>query len=156
MLERLIKSVPGLADLTLDDRGGFAVSFGDGVVVNVACDEQLEILIFYARLGEVPLDEIESVYPLLLEANVLWAGTSGATLGVTPGDRSVVLAYQDRIRAIDAARFETLLRSIAAMAAFWRERIGMVAGTTPVAAKDSADGSDDDLSTRALPLHWRV
>lgn len=118
-----IAELVGLPALELDDEGFCSLLFDDRIAVNISFAADTELLTLYCNLGEIAADQAERVYPLLLEANVLWAGTGGATLGVTPADRCVILAFQDRIKDIDPQRFQTLLEGIVDMSAFWSERI---------------------------------
>lgn len=140
MLQRLLDSLArsGNQSIKVDEEGGCALTFDDNIVVNMEYDGELDLLTLYCRLGTVAADRVGTVYPLLLEANVLWAGTGGATLGVIPDDRSVVLAYQEKAAAIDGQRFEGLLSGLVDAAEFWMKLIEDGSRDAPV--EPSADG----------------
>lgn len=132
-----IAELVGLPELELDEDGFCSLLFDDRVAVNISYAADTELLTLYCNLGEIPADQAERVYPLLLEANVLWAGTGGATLGVTPADRCVILAFRDRIKDIDPERFQTLLEGLIDMSEFWMGRIdrsAQAAETAPAEA----------------------
>ena len=140
-----IAELVGLPVLELDDEGFCSLLFDDRVAVNISYAADTELLTLYCNLGEIAADQAERVYPLLLEANVLWAGTGGATLGVTPADRCVVLAFQDRIKDIDPERFQALLEGIVDMSEFWLGRI-----------EQSAQAAGDALAEEIAPPNLRV
>jgi hypothetical protein len=125
MLQRLLDGLAGsgVPGVKVDDEGCCALTFADKITVNLDYDDELDLLTLYCRLGTIAPDRAATIYPLLLEANVLWAGTGGATLGVIPDDRSVVLAYQERAAAIDGQRFESLLSGLVDAAEFWMKLI---------------------------------
>ena len=104
-------------------------------------DDLVGELALTRRSGHEPVTAQRLGRSVLLEANVLWAGTGGATLGVIPDDRSVVLAYQEKAAAIDGQRFENLLSGLADAAEFWKKLI--------------EDGSQDapEPSAGTLPMY---
>ena len=140
-----VAELVGLPALELDDEGFCSLLFDDRMAVNISYAADAELLTLYCNLGEIAADQAERVYPLLLEANVLWAGTGGATLGVTPADRCVILAFQDRIKDVDPARFETLLEGIFDMAEFWLGRI-----------EQSAQAAEEAPAEEIVPPNLRV
>ena len=140
-----VAELVGLPGLTLDDEGFCSILFDDRLAVNISYAADTELLTLYCNLGEIAADQVERVYPLLLEANVLWAGTGGATLGVTPADRCVILAFQDRIKDIDPQRFQTLLEGIVDTSEFWLSRIDR-----------SAHAADEAPVRNILPPDLRV
>lgn len=133
MLQRLLDSLPrlGMQKIQVNEEGVCALTFDDKIILNLEYNGELDLLTLYCRLGVIAPDRVGAVYPLLLEANVLWAGTGGATLGVIPADLSVVLAYQERAGAIDGQRFETLLSGLVDVAEFWTKLIEDSPQTTP-------------------------
>lgn len=139
MLQRLLDGLTGsgVQSIKVNEEGGCALTFDDKIIVNMDYDGELDLLTLYCRLGTIAPDQAGTVYPLLLEANVLWAGTGGATLGVISDDRSVVLAYQERAAAIDARRFEGLLSGLVDAAEFWTR---LIEGRSQDAPEPSADG----------------
>ncbi len=136
MLEKLFQELeetgfPGVQHVR---NGAWALTFDDTVTVNVDYEEEIGLLTFFCKLGCIPQENAVDICSLLLEANVLWAGTGGATLGVIPEDKSVVLSYQERAEQMDRTRFETILSGMVDIAEFWSGKIKDVSGSI-------ADGS---------------
>jgi len=125
MLERLLDEFDParMGGMKVARDGSFALTFDDTITVNIEHDAQLAMLTFFCRLGTVEPARAAEIYPLLLEANVLWAGTGGATLGVMPEDRSVLLCYQEADALMTGPRFAVLLRGFVDVAEFWMGRI---------------------------------
>ena len=80
----------------------------------------VEDIVFHARLGEVRPDRELDVYRLLLDANVLWAGTALATLGVNSATREAVLCYRTRAEPLTKDGFAQMLSGFIDIAGDWR------------------------------------
>ncbi len=84
--------------------------------------------------------QTEKFYPELLEANLLWAGTGGATLGVDPATLSVFMCYQEKMEGMEFLRFQELLKGFSDTALFWNQRLagGEAEGKTPPGSETKA------------------
>jgi len=122
LLQELGKNI-GLPDLKANDEGLCSLRFDDRVTIDLEYHEESTSLIFSSIIGTLLAHQTEKIYPDLLEANLLWAGTGGATLGVDPVTLSAFLCYKERIEEMDFIRFQDLLKGFSDVAIFWNKRI---------------------------------
>lgn len=122
LLQELGKSV-GLPDLKPNDGGLCSLRFDDRVTIDLEANEETGALIFSAIIATLPPYQTEKIYPELLEANLLWVGTGGATLGVDPATLSVFMCYQEKLEGMEYLRFQDLLKGFSDVALFWNKRI---------------------------------
>lgn len=122
LLKDLGKSV-GLPDLKPSSDGLCSLRFDDRVTIDLECSEERGALIFSSIVGTLLPYQAEKIYPELLEANLLWVGTGGATLGVDPATLSVFMCYQEKIDGMEFLRFQDLLKGFSDTALFWNKRL---------------------------------
>ncbi len=86
-------------------------------------------IVFFARLGR-PSDHagLEAVYRLLLQANALWSGTGGNTLGLHEPSGEVLLCGRVPLALCSAQALAGLLDAFSGTALVWRE---IVQGRVP-------------------------
>lgn len=82
-----------LPGLSLDENDHCVLLFDDKVVLNIELNEEKELLIIYSYLGEVPFAGREIIFETLLESNLFWKDTQGATIGIDKQTQTVVLAF---------------------------------------------------------------
>jgi hypothetical protein len=97
-------------------------------------------LIVRCEVRRLPEAASEAVCRLLLQADNLWAGTRGATLGLL-GDDVVLLSESARIASFDGPGLAALVAGVHRQAAAWGGKL------------DRATRSE---VTNALPLHARA
>lgn len=122
LLKDLGKSV-GLPDLKPSSDGLCSLRFDDRVTIDLECSEERGALIFSSIVGTLLPYQAPKVYPELLEANLLWVGTGGATLGVDPATLSVFMCYQEKMEGMEFTRFQDLLKGFSDTALFWNKRL---------------------------------
>ncbi len=122
LLKDLGKSV-GLPDLKPSNDGLCSLRFDDRVTIDLEANEETGALIFSSVVGTLLPYQTEKFYPELLEANLLWAGTGGATLGVDPATLSVFMCYQEKMEGMEFLRFQELLKGFSDTALFWNNRL---------------------------------
>ncbi|MBX9742120.1 MAG: type III secretion system chaperone [Chthoniobacterales bacterium] len=122
LLRDLGKSV-GLPDLKPSSDGLCSLRFDDRVTIDLECSEERGALIFSSIVGTLLPYQASKVYPELLEANLLWVGTGGATLGVDPATLSVFMCYQEKMEGMEFTRFQDLLKGFSDTALFWNKRL---------------------------------
>lgn len=82
-------------------------------------DEALGDVVFFALLGAPGDARLNDVALVLLEANYLWAGTGGATLGLNAQTGQVALSGRMPLDTLDGDALASLLAAFADSASFW-------------------------------------
>ena len=139
ILKDLGKSV-GLPDLQPSNDGLCSLRFDDKVTIDLECNDETGALIFSCIVGTLLPHQAEAFYPQLLEANLLWGGTGGATLGVDPATLSAFLCYQEKIEGMEFLRFQELLKGFSDTALFWNQRLQQGPEQPDKAAASDATG----------------
>lgn len=110
----------GVGPITADDDHVSVFSFGE-IDVLVTADQQA--LTIFARLGEAPLGSSEFLESLL-EANLFWQDTGGATLSLEPFSRMVLLAIRMTLAQADSVEaLELAIEAFAESAIVWTRTI---------------------------------
>ncbi len=111
-----------IAELQLDNEHRCNLLFDDiGVSFELAPDE--ESIYLYSMLGVAPSTDLESMYALLLDANYIFRGTKGATIGIEASSKSIVLIREERLENMQLAHFESIVKVFVDLAESWRERL---------------------------------
>ncbi|CAM3963532.1 type III secretion system chaperone [Bordetella muralis] len=90
-------------------------------------DEDIGDIVFCTNLG-VPACS-ESLHVLMLQANALWAGTGGCTLGLQHGTGSVLLAGRTPLPLCHAKGFADMIGAFVDIALRWKS---LIEGTTAI------------------------
>ncbi|MET4580432.1 type III secretion system chaperone [Ottowia thiooxydans] len=85
-------------------------------------DEDTGDIAFFASLGHpsAGVDKTQ-LMQLMLEANGLWVGTGGCTLGLQAGTGVVLLCARLPLELTDAASLSAALQAFSTVAMMWRE-----------------------------------
>ncbi|HZY20490.1 MAG TPA: CesT family type III secretion system chaperone [Ramlibacter sp.] len=94
----------------------------DDVAVGLAYegDEQVGDLLYFTDLGAPQAHRAPDVHRTLLEANNLWAGTGGATLGLQHETGHVVLCGRIDVAGVTGESLAMLLDAFVDNAQVWR------------------------------------
>lgn len=112
----------GLGELTLDVGISLALEFDGGITVHL--DRQEGELVLHAPVGEVTVGDTERL-EALMSANLLWRDTDGATLGLEPYSRTVILARSWPLVALAGEQaVQHHLDQFCHLAASWRQALG--------------------------------
>jgi hypothetical protein len=110
----------GLPGCALDDEGAAQLAL-DEVFVTLLLDEPAGSLLLLSPVGRPqPSSEI---YGWLLDANLFWSGTAGATLARDAASGSVVLQRSLPGAGLDLEQFETALQTLVDAAERLRGRL---------------------------------
>lgn len=120
-----------------------------GITISLMLDGDKDIgdVVFCTNLG-IPTPEIplERLYTLLLQANGLWAGTNGYTLGLQHGTSAILLAGRAPLPLCHAKGFAELLSSFVDTALPWQAFIKGQAVSTTSAQQASAVAAAPDFA----------
>lgn len=130
LLKELGQSI-GLPDLAPDDDGYCCLSFDSKITLHIQLDDDTGNLTFFSEVGKVEEDRQLEIYTRMLEANVFWLGTGGATLGVNSENLTATLGYQEPITGIDFQRFQQLLEGFVNTAEKWIDRLIEIQSAPP-------------------------
>jgi hypothetical protein len=128
-LIRALGHAVGMDDLSLDDGGTYTLSM-DETVLALELDAGEDRLVLHPGLGPLPADGQAELLVRLLEGNLFWKDTHGATLALDRGNARVLL-----LRAIPLvappAGFPGLVERFVDAAEAWREAIATAFGAVP-------------------------
>jgi len=115
----------------------------NGVTISLMLEGDGDIgdVVFCTSLGTPATDNPERLHILMLQANALWAGTGGCTLGLQYGTNAVLLAGRTPLPLCYAKGFADRLAAFSEIALQWK---AIVQGRTPVEL--SAAPSSDALA----------
>lgn len=120
----------GLPQIDFNADNFCTLSFDD-VIVNLELPES-DCLAFYLWIAAVEEDRRPEVAQAVADANYLFFGTYGATLGMSRSSGDLVLAVQVADATLTLPRLEQTLENLVNLAQAWRTRLAE--GTTPGAA----------------------
>lgn len=141
LLDQFAASI-GLSDLQLDNDGLCALRFGGTVTVEMSAED--DKLLIYSDLGAVLDGEESPVYTSLLQANLFWHSTYGATLSITDDHPAhVVLALQINWPSLTPVKFEEIMEQFVSTAEHWMTRLKQ-AGRGGNASVPRPSGEDPD------------
>jgi len=127
LLDQFATSI-GLSDLQLDDDGLCALRFSGMVTVEMSAEG--DKLLIYSDLGAVPAGGEARTYTSLLQANLFWHSTYGATLSITDDHPAhVVLALQCAWPSLTPVRFEEIMEQFVSTAEHWMARLKQAENT---------------------------
>lgn len=111
-------------------------------------DETVGDLVLFCGLGVPPAARKAQIYEALLQANCLWVGTSGGTLGVHPESGAVMLSLRYPVDGTTPDTLVQVLRIYVDAADYWRAVVDGQA-LQPV---DGAVADDRSMPVEALML----
>ena len=114
----------GVPDLATDEDRYCVIKLDDRIVLVMQYEPDTESVVLYVDLGPYPEEHEREVFASLLQANCLWAGTGGATLGVNGSSRTILLGYRLSVRNLELEPFKSAVESLVNTAEFWMNRIG--------------------------------
>jgi hypothetical protein len=128
-LIRALGHAVGIDALSLDDGGTCTLSM-DEVVLTLELDEREDRLVLHAALGPLPADGQAELFARLLEGNLFWKDTHGATLALDRRNARVLLLHAVPLDAPPAG-FPGIVERFVDCAEAWREVIATAFGAVP-------------------------
>lgn len=111
-------------ELEPDEDGYACLSIDEEFVVHLHYDEATESLRLFSELCKPSPGSEQRVMQALLDANVLWRGSNGGTLGFDSETKAVTLAFCESIARLSPVRFEQLLEAFVLTGETWIAKVG--------------------------------
>jgi hypothetical protein len=96
-------------------------------VVSLALDQENTThpsILLLTDMGVPSVEQDRDLYRSLLEANMLWLGTEGATFSVHGETGSVILTIRHRLSDLDAESLESRIGEFVDIVMHWQDLIG--------------------------------
>ena len=112
----------GIPDLQLDEENRCNLIF-DEIAMSFELGPSEESVYLYSYLGDAIHTDLEDLYATLLDANYIFRGTQGATIGVESTSRKVVLIREERLSNLQLPRFRLLVEEFVNLAELWMKKL---------------------------------
>ncbi len=114
-----------LEDLELDETGFCGLELEDlNLQINMELVDEADLFCLHTDLGEYYPREQDSLFPMLLEANLYHQQTDGATLAIDSQRNQVVLCLTRAIQELrDYPQFEKLVQGFIESSSQWAEKL---------------------------------
>ena len=122
LLSEFYKSV-GFPVFVEHEDGYYCFTVDDSLLLELKFNPDSCILDFFLQLGFIHPDYKDEVIVEILDANVLWRGTGGVTLGQDSATGMVTLSFQENIEYMSYQRFAQILETVVSSAEYWADRI---------------------------------
>ena len=99
----------GLENLALDDNDHCLLSVDDRQTVQIQLDCDRDELVLFTDLGRLGQSNRLEICETLLEANLFWNGTDGATVGLERSEGLLFLSDKTDPSRLDQKSFEAIL-----------------------------------------------
>jgi hypothetical protein len=138
----------GLPEMKADEDGYCCIQLDGQYTVHLQFEPDEGEVLFFGTVGTLDPDLALPTCKLLLEANMLWLETGGATLALQSGENSIYL--QQRLSALtEWPRFSEVLSRFVDQMAAWAKRLEEL--PDHVQAEDSDDLVDEPLGESGEP-----
>lgn len=125
--------------LVLDEKNRCFLMFDDTMLVEIEYKKEEAVFYMKGNLGDVSESKIKLIYPKLLESNLAWKETNGATLGLQQYSEKVLLVQSVPIATCDYALFAKSLEVFVNTFEFWIKNLQELQ-MTPIKSKDNVSG----------------
>ena len=102
----------GMAGLQTEENGVCVLVFEGRTRVNLVADPNTRHLVVWSPLGRVQPDRAEPMLRTLMQANLFWNGTQGATLEIMPEEDDIVISIRRPLDGIDDEALRELIELI--------------------------------------------
>jgi hypothetical protein len=99
----------GMEGLATDENGVCLLVFDGRTTIHMLGDPSSQSLVVWSNLGALPSESADRVLRSLMQANLFWNGTGGATLGLMPEDDQVVLSIRRPLEGLGAAALRDVI-----------------------------------------------
>ncbi|MDR1255065.1 MAG: type III secretion system chaperone [Puniceicoccales bacterium] len=137
-LNQLASEVNLEEPLVLDDKHQCFLMFDETLLVTMEFNAADNVFSFKASLGNVNEWQIKRIYPRLLEANLQWRETYGATLGLQQFSDKVLLVQHTPLLNCDYEIFEKSLECFVNTFEYWVQNLKTLQQSTKENTKEAA------------------
>lgn len=137
-------------ELRPDEEGQCCLHFDDDFDVLLDYDFSSQWLQMHTLVGYLGNENREQVCSALLEANLFWMETEGASLGLAAGDGSIFLSDKRPIDVLEAVEFQTWLETFVGTARKYQAILNAL-DPSP-SGEEEEEGDLDDEQAEATPL----
>lgn len=127
------------------DETGYAGLDIDGTLVQLQLNPHTGIVTLFTRLGKVPDQHRAAVNERLLDANLFWQGTRGATIGADIETHEIVIENETDTSHLDGPGLVAVVDNFERAAEAWRRYLADL-----VASLEAGDTSS--FGRQALPF----
>lgn len=131
-----LANVLGIPEMQADEEGYCFLKVDEKLMLTIFYDENANLLTLYSDIGTYNEDNEKMIFQRLLEANYLWAGTSGATLGINSKNKTIIMAYRETLENLSFQRFFNIIETFLNTAEMLSDKI-LEAGQQPNAGGDT-------------------
>lgn len=112
----------GIPELCFDNNNCCCLGFDD-VTVNIESLTRSDTLFLYTNLGKIPQNASLSFYEMILEADFLFKGTKGATIGISKELNAVAMSCNIPMAEMSLTKFENRIEDFVNVAEYWSKKI---------------------------------
>ena len=113
----------GIPEIALDEFGYCCLEIENKHLMNFQYLEHERSLMVFAEIGLVNEEKQLSIYQRLLEANLFWQETNGATIGLAAGDRVVVLVKKCSVVSMTGIELAEFIEEMIATLEYWKNNL---------------------------------
>ena len=111
---------------------------GLGIFIQQSGEEDAPDVLLCSVLGRPSAQRFAEVLRTLMQANHLWVGTGGGTLGLSPAGGAITWCLRLPLRDLDGATLAALMAGFAELGQAWAQYIGADAGVSAGVAAERA------------------
>ncbi len=106
-----LANIIGIPEMHADEEGYCFLKIDEKLMLTILYDENSNLITLYSDIGSYNEDNEKTIFKMLLEANYLWAGTSGATLGVNSKNKTILMFYRESMEYLSFQRFFDIIET---------------------------------------------
>ena len=80
-------------------------------------------IVLYSYIADMPVNQELTIYKILMDANVLWSGTAGATIGVQSETKKIIIAYHIVMESIEGNKLAAIFTHFVELSTLWKKII---------------------------------
>jgi len=156
LLDLLSKTL-NLESLVLDEDGQVFLLFDNALLVRIALEADRNVFSISSKISE--LEDVEDeklksdLFQELLEGNLFWAGTQGATLGLDEMTNSIVMRIEEPLYALEYERFEKIIEDFVNAVEFWSQHVESIKnGKAPSSLSSRTDVNLGGLASMPMMM----